>query len=105
MKRWGIGLMVVGIFFGLTFGVFSLIFQSAEIKMQNELHAMDKQIERLEEEQLVLDVELDRIAKQIELERVAKKIAMDYPSSQQEVILALGDGISAYDGVVLAARR
>jgi hypothetical protein len=50
-------------------------------------------------------VELDRLAKEIDLERVAEKIAMDYPSSQQEVILAMGDGISAYDGVVLAARR
>lgn len=105
MKRWGIGIITLGVFFGLCFGVLSLVFQSAEIKAQNEIRALDKQIQSLAEEQRVLDVELDRLAKEIDLERVAKKIAMDYPSSQQEVILAMGDGISAYDGVVLAARR
>lgn len=105
MKRWGIGVVTIGILFGLCFGVLSLIFQSAEIEAQNEIRALDKQIQTLSEEQRVLDVELDRLAKDIDLERVAKKIAMDYPSSQQEVILAMGDGISAYDGVVLAARR
>lgn len=105
MKKLGITIIITTIFFGLSFGVITLYFQSAEIKIQTEIRAMDRQIQQLSEDQKVLDVEIDRIAKRIDLERVAKKIAMDYPSSQQEIVLALNDGISAYDGVVLASRR
>jgi cell division protein FtsL len=105
MKKWGITIIITAIFFGLSFGVITLCCQSAEIKIQNEIRAMDGQIQQLSENQKVLDVEIDRIAKAMDLERVAKKIAMDYPNSQQEIVLALNDGISAYDGVVLASRR
>lgn len=105
MKRWGITIIITTIFFGLSFGVITLYCQSAEIKIQNEIRSMEVDIQQLSENQKVLDVEIDRLAKRIDLERVAKKIAMDYPSSQQEIVLALNDGISAYDGVVLASRR
>ena len=105
MKKWGITIIITTIFIGLSFGVIILCCQSAEIKIQNEIRAMNHQIQQLSEDQKVLDMEIDQIAKEMDLERVAKKIAMDYPSSQQEILLALNDGMSAYDGVVLASRR